>query len=181
MRDGAPARRVRASRRETNPRSVTPSRRETATSTSRVNGGGPVTLDYTRNGFLPAQRRVDVPWQDFAAAPDVRLVQLDPVVTEVSFEPQGTSVAARGSVITDDNGTRQATVVVPESGVMATIHLPDGTVMPGVSRLSIRATEYTVGAPAGRSRCRRRCRRPAATPTRWSCRPTKRSRRARPT
>jgi RHS repeat-associated protein len=110
-----------------------------------VNGGGPVTLEYTRDGFLPAERAVDAPWKDFAIAPDVRLVQLDPVVTQVSFEPQAISAVARGSVTTDAAGTRQATIVIPETGVMATIHLPDGTMMPGVSQLSIRATEYTVG------------------------------------
>ncbi len=31
-----------------------------------VNGGGPVTLEYTRNGFLPVQRVVDPPWHDYA-------------------------------------------------------------------------------------------------------------------
>ncbi|MBY0495295.1 MAG: chitobiase/beta-hexosaminidase C-terminal domain-containing protein, partial [Cyanobacteria bacterium] len=110
-----------------------------------VNGGGPLTLDYTRDGFLPAERSVDAPWEDFASAPDVRLIQLDPVATNVSFEPRTVSTVARGSVSNDDSGARQATIVVPETGVMAIIRLPDGTVMPGVSRLTMRATEYTVG------------------------------------
>ncbi|MDP8929711.1 MAG: hypothetical protein M3O70_14340 [Actinomycetota bacterium] len=31
-----------------------------------VNGGGIVTVEYEKDGFLPAQRQVDVPWRDFA-------------------------------------------------------------------------------------------------------------------
>jgi len=28
-----------------------------------VNGGGMLTLDYRKSGYLPAQRQVKVPWQ----------------------------------------------------------------------------------------------------------------------
>lgn len=108
-----------------------------------VNGGENLALDYTREGYLPAQRQVDVPWQDFVIADDVMLVQLDPVVTEIDLDGATTMQVARGSVVTDADGERQATVLFP-TGVQATMTLPDGAeqMMPS---LRIRATEYTVG------------------------------------
>ena len=39
-----------------------------------VNGGGQLTLNYEKDGYLPSQRAVDAPWRDFAWAPDVVLV-----------------------------------------------------------------------------------------------------------
>lgn len=51
--------------------------------------------------------------------------------------------AIRGSVSTDGNGSRQATVVVPP-GTQATITLPNGTTQ-SLSVMHVRATEYTVG------------------------------------
>ena len=39
-----------------------------------VNGGGPVVVSYRMKDFLPAQRQIAVPWQDYAWAPDVVLI-----------------------------------------------------------------------------------------------------------
>ena len=50
-----------------------------------VNGGGYLTLNYQRNGYLPAQRPVNVPWQDFLTAPDVVLITADPQVSTVDL------------------------------------------------------------------------------------------------
>ena len=61
-----------------------------------ANGGGPVTLDYRLSGYLPAQRHVDAPWEDFVWAPDVALLLVDPEVTRVD---SGATIAqvARGA------------------------------------------------------------------------------------
>ncbi|MGE5597867.1 MAG: OmpL47-type beta-barrel domain-containing protein, partial [Bacteroidota bacterium] len=99
-----------------------------------VNGGGVLTLRYERPGYLPAQRQVDAPWQDYVQLPDVALKQLDSQVTTVDLSQTGGQVA-RGSVVTDADGTRQATLFFPE-GVQAAGY---------PSTLHIRATEYTVG------------------------------------
>ena len=108
-----------------------------------VNGGGQLTVDYQKAGFLPAQRQINVPWQDFAAAPDVALVPLDPVVTAVDLSAAVPIQVARGSQMTDADGTRQATVLFPQ-GTTAMLAFPDGTTQP-ISNLTVRATEYTVG------------------------------------
>lgn len=107
-----------------------------------VNGGGVLTLDYTRDGLLPAQRQVKVPWQDYLTVDDVVLVELDPNVTTFDLTSSDMAVA-QGSVIVDDDGTRQATLMCPP-GTTASLVFPDGSTE-SISTLSIRATEYTVG------------------------------------
>ena len=104
-----------------------------------VNGGGQLTVRYEKEGYITAQRQVDVPWQDFAILPDVIIIPYDSNKTEVDLTLD-TMQVAQGSEITDADGTRQATLIIP-AGVTA--WLDDGTPM---SNLTIRATEYTVGA-----------------------------------
>lgn len=108
-----------------------------------VNGGGPLTLDYRKDGYLPAQRQVEARWQDYAWLPEVTLVGLDPNVTEVAFGAASAQVA-RGGESSDADGTRRATLLLP-AGTTATLTLADGTVTP-LSVAHVRATEYTVGA-----------------------------------
>ncbi|MGH7493304.1 MAG: hypothetical protein ACREOO_13055 [bacterium] len=106
-----------------------------------VNGGGPLTVDYLKTGFIPAQRHVVVPRESFVTADTVVMIPPDPQATIVDFsEP---IELARGSVISDDDGTRQATLMF-EQGTTATMVLPDSSTQP-LSTLTVRATELTVG------------------------------------
>ncbi|MBK1722057.1 hypothetical protein CKO23_07295 [Thiocystis violacea] len=109
-----------------------------------VNGGGLLTIDYARAGYLPAQRQVDVPWQDFAIVDDVVLVVRDAKVTRIDLTDTTEMQVAQGSVITDDDGTRQATLLIP-AGTQASRFLEDGSTEP-LSTLTLSITEYTVGA-----------------------------------
>ena len=108
-----------------------------------VNGGGVLVVQYTRTGYLPAQRHLDVPWQDYAWLPDVVLKQRDAQVTPVSFGASAPLQVARGSLMSDSDGARQATLLFP-AGTQAQVLLPDGSTQPA-GTLNIRATEYTVG------------------------------------
>jgi RHS repeat-associated protein len=108
-----------------------------------VNGGGLLTVDYQKAGFLPAQRQVQAPWRDYAWLSDVVLIPVDPRVTPIDLPSAAPIQVARGSVMTDDDGTRQATLLFPRDTV-ATMVFPDGSTQP-ITRLSVRATEYTVG------------------------------------
>ena len=108
-----------------------------------VNGGGPLVVDYRKPGRLPAQRQVDVPAQDYVIAPNVMLIALDPQVTMVDLAGGAAMQPARGSVMTDADGTRQATLLFP-AGTNATMVMPDGSTSP-MTTLHVRATEYTVG------------------------------------
>ncbi len=109
-----------------------------------VNGGGVLTINYAKPGYLPAQRQTDAPWQDYAFLPDVVLIQPDPQVTTIDLTDttQPMQVAA-GSPVTDADGTRQAVVMIPQ-GTTATMVMPDGSTQP-LTTLNVRLTEYTVG------------------------------------
>ena len=109
-----------------------------------VNGGGLLTLDYRRDGFLPLQRRLETPWRDYALAPEVVMLPLDPIATVVDLGASTEVQVARGSVVSDADGERRATLLVPP-GTQATLTLPDGSRQP-LESLTVRATEYTVGA-----------------------------------
>jgi RHS repeat-associated protein len=108
-----------------------------------VNGGGLLTINYQKNGYLPVQRPVQTPWQDYVFAPDVVLIPLDPQVTPIALHESSPLQVAQGSPSTDVDGTRQATIVFPP-GTAASMRLADGTTQP-LSTLHVRATEYTVG------------------------------------
>jgi RHS repeat-associated protein len=108
-----------------------------------VNGGKPLTIMYTKEGYLAAQRQVEIPLQDFTWAPDVVMMQVDSVVTAVDLTSTEPIQVARSSEITDQDGTRQATLLFSQ-GTAAEMEMADGSTQP-LSDLNVRATEYTVG------------------------------------
>ncbi|MFA6054869.1 MAG: PKD domain-containing protein [Thermodesulfovibrionales bacterium] len=108
-----------------------------------VNGGGALTVLYDMPGYLPVQRQVNVPWQDYSWAPDVVMLPFDSNVSTIDLSSNSPIQVARGSVVTDNDGARQATLLFRQ-GTTAQMMLPDGSVQP-LTKLSVRATEYTVG------------------------------------
>ncbi|MFN2442537.1 MAG: hypothetical protein ABR517_07625, partial [Thermoanaerobaculia bacterium] len=108
-----------------------------------VNGGGRVVITFAKSGFIAAQRTIDSAWNRYELLEDIMLVPYDPVVTEIHFGAGSSTQVARGSIVTDDDGPRQATMIFAP-GTSAYMILPDGT-RQEASALSIRATEYTVG------------------------------------
>jgi uncharacterized protein YfaP (DUF2135 family) len=107
-----------------------------------VNGGGKVTVQYAKDGYLGAMRVVTAPRQDYGRVDDVALIKPDPVVSVVQLGGS-TAQVATGSPVTDEDGARTATIIF-DAGTTATLKLPNGTTQP-ISSLSIRLTEYTVG------------------------------------
>lgn len=108
-----------------------------------VNGGGLLTIEYRRDGYLPAQRQVQAPWQDFVIAEDIVLLEPDSRVTTVNLASLTEIQVARGNAINDARGMRTATVMFTP-GTQATMTLPDGSTTP-LTTLNVRATEFTVG------------------------------------
>jgi YD repeat-containing protein len=106
-----------------------------------VNGGQRLLVNYALTGYFPAQRTLEVPWQDYIVAKDVVLLQPDPNVTAITLGNSSFQVA-QGSVESDSSGTRQATVLIPPD-TAATMTSASGTTTP--TTLHVRATEYTVG------------------------------------
>lgn len=109
-----------------------------------VNGGGALIVEYDKEGLLPVQRQVQAPWQAYAYVPDVVMIALDPLVTTIDLTASTPIQVARGSLASDSDGSRKATVLVRQ-GTQAEMTLPDGTTRP-LSTLKIRATEYTIGS-----------------------------------
>jgi RHS repeat-associated protein len=110
-----------------------------------VNGGGLLTVNYSKTGYLNAQRQLKLnpAWQDYQGVDDVVLIARDAIVTTVDLTAATPMQMAQGSSQTDANGTRQATVLIPQ-GTQAQIFQTDGTAVP-VTSLNLRFTEYTVG------------------------------------
>ncbi len=108
-----------------------------------VNGGGWLTVSYEKNGYLPVQRKVDAPWQDYAWLDDVVMIPYDSKVTSIDLNAIVPIQVAQGSEITDADGTRKATLLF-QQGTYATMHLSDGSWL-SLSNINVRATEYTLG------------------------------------
>lgn len=107
-----------------------------------LNGTGSVTLTFALDGFLPVQRTVRTRPQRYDFAEEVALIARDETTTTVTAnaaEPQ----VARGSVVKDADGERQATVAF-RAETEAFAVLADGSEQP-LKELTLRATEYTVG------------------------------------
>ena len=120
-----------------------------------VNGGGVLVIDYQKEDYLPAQRKVDLPWESYVSVPDVVLVQLDPEVTPIDFSLGAPLQVARGSVVTDSDGERQATLLFPDGGSMVNMELPDGAVLPALASLSVRGHRVHSGGQRTRGHARR--------------------------
>ncbi|MEO8133023.1 MAG: RHS repeat-associated core domain-containing protein [Betaproteobacteria bacterium] len=109
-----------------------------------VNGGGMLTLNYAKSGYLPVQRQIQVPWQDYVVIPDVAMIAPDSLVTTIDLNSPLPMQVARNSPVSDSDGDRRATLMIP-AGTQATLVMPNGSTQP-LTTLNIRATEYTVGA-----------------------------------
>ena len=108
-----------------------------------VNGGGGLTVDYQKEGFLPVQRQVTAPWQDYAYADDVVMIPLDPHVSLIDLNTNTSLQVAQSTLVRDADGMRRTTLLFPP-GTTATMTLLDGTLKP-LTKLHVRATEYTLG------------------------------------
>lgn len=114
-----------------------------------VNGGGSLTVSYVKIGYLTVQRQIVAPWQDFSLLPDVVMIQADSQATTVNLTTLTQIKEARGSVVHDADGTRQATLLF-QPGTAASMVLPGG-ITRTLSTMTVRASEYTVGLEGPKS------------------------------
>ncbi|HLP40799.1 MAG TPA: fibronectin type III domain-containing protein, partial [Fibrobacteria bacterium] len=109
-----------------------------------INGGGSLVLVYAAEGYLESQRTFHPRWQEYVVLDTVTLVTRDTVVNTVDLSSAAPMQAIQAGGVTDESGTRRATLIVP-SGARASLLLPDGTRQP-LGSMRVRMTEYTVGA-----------------------------------
>ncbi|CAM2005762.1 NHL domain-containing protein [Acanthopleuribacter pedis] len=107
-----------------------------------VNAGDLQSLRFEKPGYIPVFRKIDPRANDFAWLEDVLMTPFDSAVTRVDLTSDQAQIA-RGSVVEDSDGRRQATLFFAP-GTKAEMVLPDGSTR-ALSSLSVRATEYTVG------------------------------------
>ncbi|MBF0382712.1 MAG: hypothetical protein HQL69_16950, partial [Magnetococcales bacterium] len=108
-----------------------------------VNGGGLLTVRFEKEGYIPVDRQIKPGWQSWGQLPDVVLTPLDENVATIDLAASQEMQLAQGSVIADEDGQRQATLLFPAQ-TQATMLLPDGTSQP-LNTINVRATEFTVG------------------------------------
>ena len=107
-----------------------------------VNGGGTLTVEYSKDGYMSLQRTVQADWHGYEQLPDVVMTRRASKVTSVDLEAGQLQVAS-GSRVSDKDGSRQAAVFIPQ-GTQAEIYLPDGSTQ-AVDSLNMRITEFTEG------------------------------------
>jgi len=110
-----------------------------------VNGGGPLTVRYRSPGYMPVDRTTSPRWEDYEWLPDVVMTPYDDTVTAVELNAAQMQVA-QSSVITDSDGVRQAILLFPAGTTADLVFSCDGNTTQPLSSMSVRATEYTVGA-----------------------------------
>jgi RHS repeat-associated protein len=108
-----------------------------------VNGGGRLTLDYQKTGYLPVQRKASAPWRDYAWLPDAIMLHVDAARTTVDLSLTGMQVV-QGNPTSDVEGSRQATLLIP-TGTQATLHFSDG-LSETLTTFHAHITEYSIGA-----------------------------------
>ncbi|HET9531618.1 MAG TPA: RHS repeat-associated core domain-containing protein [Blastocatellia bacterium] len=108
-----------------------------------VNGGAPLVVRYEKPGFLPIQRRLSVPVQDYSVVDNVVMIGYDPNVKRIDLTASIPVQLALGSTMSDSSGARRAALMFKQ-GTAATMVLPGGATQP-LPVLHVRATEYTVG------------------------------------
>jgi RHS repeat-associated protein len=108
-----------------------------------VNGGGDVTVDVDRTGYLSSQRAVPrTPWGGFAAVDDIVLRRYDSAVTDVAVDAAQPQVASSTPV--DDAAGRRRSSLLFMPGTTAEATLANGTKV-DLGSLGVRSTEYTSG------------------------------------
>jgi len=107
-----------------------------------ANGGGHTVLQFEKAGYFTVQRKPRTDWLDFHVLEDVVLQAPDPAATVIELTSPFFQVA-RGSLVTDIDGSRKPTIFF-QPGTQASMIFPDNSARP-ITRLTVRSTEYTVG------------------------------------
>jgi RHS repeat-associated protein len=108
-----------------------------------VNGGGDLRVRFEKDGYLPVERQLDVPWQDYTAVDDVVMTPLDDQPDTIDLSQGPAIQVAQGDPAKNSDG--DATVLFKQ-GTTATMKLPDGSSQQISGPMTVRETEYTVGS-----------------------------------
>ncbi|NQT69847.1 MAG: tandem-95 repeat protein [Desulfobacteraceae bacterium] len=108
-----------------------------------IEGGTTFTMVYQKDGLIPAQRKVYVPWNDTAIAETVQMISQDPVATAVTFDGDPETVITHQSTeFADEFGSRSATMVFAGDNHAYLVD-EDGNDVHELTTITTRATEFT--------------------------------------
>jgi hypothetical protein len=106
-----------------------------------VVNGARLDIVYAKDGYLPIQREIDAPWQDYLSVEDAVMIHPDDEVTTIDPDSTEPFQVARGS---SQGGGSPATLLFAQ-GTHATLEMPDGSTRPAPG-MSVRATEFPGGS-----------------------------------
>ena len=110
-----------------------------------LNGGGVVVVEFNKTGYLSAQRQVETTRRQYEVVEPVVLIQPDSKTTAIDPTSAVAFQVAQGSVVSDNDGTRRATLLFPAAS-FATMRTQAENQKRPLSPLTFRATEFTAGA-----------------------------------
>ena len=110
-----------------------------------VNGGSELLVQFSRDGYLAAERGVAPHWESYQAVPSVGLIEEGSSATKVAAHVDHEQVAV-GEAVEDKLGSRQPLLVFVRD-LTATATLDDGSEK-DLPEFHVRLTEYPFEAPS---------------------------------
>lgn len=110
-----------------------------------VEGGAQLLVQFSRDGYLAAERGVQAAWRSYEAVPEVGMIETGTAVAKIAANADREQVA-EGDAVDDAFGPHQAIVVFPQE-TTATAHLPDGSTQE-LDELHVRLAEYPLELPS---------------------------------
>jgi YD repeat-containing protein len=107
-----------------------------------VEGGGTLTVIYEKQGLIPAQRKVYVPWNDNAIAETVVMIAEDPIATTLTFDGDADTVITHKSKDIVDGSGKRAVTMVFSGDSKAYLVDEEGNDVQELITITTRATEY---------------------------------------
>jgi hypothetical protein len=110
-----------------------------------VNGGGMHVVKYSKSGFIPVQRQIDVAWKECALLPDVVMLERPLSGTAIPLGPSAPFAFIDTAVSNDADGARTACLMF-QQGTEAQRYengVPDPGTLPSIH---VKAVEFTVGS-----------------------------------
>ena len=108
-----------------------------------VEGGSTMTVVYEKEGLIPVQRKVYVPWNDIAITETIQMIVEDPVSTDVTFDGNSETVITHQSTeVTDEFGSRSCSITFTGDNQAYEVDA-QGNVIQELFTITARATEFT--------------------------------------
>ncbi|MGE0761880.1 MAG: PKD domain-containing protein [Bdellovibrionales bacterium] len=107
-----------------------------------VNGGGPLSLNFSLDGYFALDRSVQPDYQNYSSLPDVVLLQPSQQSALIQVNSASAQVMV-GEESVDAFGARQPRMYFAPNTTADAV-LPGGTRIP-LAQMTVRATEFTVG------------------------------------